>query len=272
MGDLDWGVQNRYSRNDVDGLRGHEKDSTSAIMNDARRATSGAAPVAIRGDDKSAKEIREDDREEQLEEFRHPLERITEFRRETRIAIAADFLNEGAGEAVELGKAGYETLTKNLHAAHMGDILHGAVQRDQMQRALLSQLNIPQGAKEEALERFTEPETEGEASDASRLADKLHNDPAWHAKMAILQLHCDQGMNAAREMIDSGPHTGVDRMKFSMAHADVAKRCAEDPAFKAGFDAVVWAKKQGDATYKTVCTELASRDARYDAHHVAWRG
>jgi hypothetical protein len=34
-----------------------------------------------------------------------------------------------------------------------------------------------------------------------------------------------------------------------------------------------WAKdrKDGDVTYRALTKDLESRDARYDAHHVAWR-
>jgi hypothetical protein len=74
-------------------------------------------------------------------------------------------------------------------------------------------------------------------------------------------------MNAARAMCDAG----LAKEAYLAAHPDVAKRCAEDPAFKAGFDGVVWAKQRGPDTYDAVIKDLEARDVRYEQAHVAWR-
>lgn len=80
--------------------------------------------------------------------------------------------------------------------------------------------------------------------------------------MALAQLHCDQGMSAARSMVDA---------KQAMPPKAIADRCAADPAFKAGFEAAVWASKKGPDAYHDVIKGLESRDARYEQAHVAWR-
>ena len=265
MGDINWGVQNSYSTKEYDQLRGHESDSTSTIMNDVRKASvaNAGAPVAIRGDDKSAKELREEDRSEFLKEF--GAHAVAED-------LAVDAVLERVGEVAEapvaFAEAAWSSAKSSVHAMNMGDELAKAVQGDNMQRAMLSQLNLPTAFKQDAMDRFTERETEGSQSGASLMTTKLHTDPAWHAKVAVLQLHCDQGMNAARSLIDSGALTPDTFMK----HPDIAKKYGEDPAFKAGFDCVMWAHKAGKETYGALCTEIDARDARYDANHVAWRG
>src|SRR5256885_14260678 len=71
MGDINWGVRNDYSNTDIEKLRGHESDSTSNVMNDVRKAAvkNAGDAVTIRGDDKSAKQLREEDRAELAEEM-----------------------------------------------------------------------------------------------------------------------------------------------------------------------------------------------------------
>jgi hypothetical protein len=64
-------------------------------------------------------------------------------------------------------------------------------------------------------------------------------------------------MNAARE---PGPMS-----------ASTAKRCADDPAFKAGYDAMKWAQSKGGATLQSLSSDLDARDARYGAAGVSWR-
>lgn len=267
MAEIQWGVRNDYSQHEIEQLRGHEGDSTSALMNDARKAVGKTGDVVIRGDDKSAKDVREDDAGELLKEYQGPLKESGAHGALTALVATADYVAEG-GPAVELGKALYDSLKSNLHAIAMGDELGKAVERDNLHRALLSQLNLPQAFKEKEMAPFIERETEGGRSVATLVSEKLKLDPAWHAKVALLQLHCDQGTTAACDMLA----TGQNPMAFGKAHPDVAKRYTEDPAFKAGFDAALWARGQGKETYDAVCKDLAARDARYEQAHIAVRG
>ncbi len=264
MGDINWGVRNDYSNNDIERLRGHENDSTNNVMNDVRKAAvkDAGADVTIKGDDKSTKQLREEDRAKLMEEMG-----IKHATTDGLVDVGFELAGEAIQAPIGLAKAAYETVKANGHAMLMGDALAKAIQSDNMHRAMLSQLNLPEAFKQEAMRPFVEQETEGSKSGATQMTEKLHSDPTWHAKAAILQLHCDQGMNAARMMCDGSPN----RSTFIAGHPDVAKKLSEDPAFKAGFDSVVWAHNEGPETYRGVCKDLEARDARYDAHHVAWR-
>jgi maltose-binding protein MalE len=81
-----------------------------------------------------------------------------------------------------------------------------------------------------------------------------------------MQLHCDQGMNAARAMYEAKQTPS----EYLAAHPDVAQKYQRDPAFHHGFNGMVFAHDNGQ--YAEVVMGLDARDARYDAHHVAWRG
>ena len=87
-----------------------------------------------------------------------------------------------------------------------------------------------------------------------------------NSTMAVIQLHCDQGISAARAMYTANQTPDV----YLKAHPEVGKRFAEDPAFQAGFKGAMHAKVHGQ--YDEMMKSLDQRDARFEAHHVAVRG
>ena len=98
---------------------------------------------------------------------------------------------------------------------------------------------------------------------ANRLADA-----GDHQTMAVIQLHADQGMNAAKDAVDAG----LTSQACLKSNPTVAKRYEEDPAFKAGFDAMFWAKEKGaPGVYAATAFALSNRDDGYVAHQVQCR-
>ncbi len=87
-----------------------------------------------------------------------------------------------------------------------------------------------------------------------------------NALMGVIQLHCDQGISSARAMYAAG-QSSTDYLR---AHTDVAKRVAEDPAFKAGFEGAIYAHEHGQ--YDELLKGLEARDARYALHNVSFQG
>ena len=64
---------------------------------------------------------------------------------------------------------------------------------------------------------------------------------------------------------------GQTQEAFLKANPKIAERYANDAAFHNGFDALVWAKGDSPASYKSALDALVSRDARFDPTHVTYR-
>lgn len=141
--------------------------------------------------------------------------------------------------------------------------------RDQLHAAILVHLDVPTGFKQEEIAKL------GVDMHNQSAATKISNQIGFDNKpyAATLQLHCDQGMNAARTMIESGGQ----KDSFLKANPKIADRYAADAAFHNGFDALCWAKsdsvKEGGnpASYAQTLDKLNARDARYEAAHVTYR-
>jgi hypothetical protein len=256
--------KNRFSDRELDAL--HETDgehvSTSAVMNKVA-ADAGYAQGAIRGDDKSYVEMKKD-----FEGASHNSAAVLGLGAKAAEGAEIVGLHAGAIELAALAAplvGGIAMLHEVFEAGERGQQLTKALTRDELHVAMLTQLDIPNDFRAEQLAKYPNSGKGWQSGTQKMVGPMTTKD---HALMAVVQLHCDQGMNAAREAIDGG-----DVAAFMKAHPDVAERCAEDPAYKAGFESMRWAKdrKDGDVTYRALTKDLESRDARYDAHHVAWR-
>jgi hypothetical protein len=263
------GSRQRFNDDELDAMRRDE--STSTIVNKARRdAGFKESDVAVRGDDRTLKEVLHDHHTEiaggeALGGALHGVEVLEAVGVGEHAIHALGTAPQWAVPALTFAAAQYGMYETEKWKMEMKD---GAT-RDQLHAAVLVRLDVPTGFKTEEIAKLgvsmTKQDAASKISDQFELIDK--------PRVATLQLHCDQGMNAARTMIESGG----EKEAFLKANPDIAKRYAGDAAFHNGFDALCWAKddsrkKDGDPTsYKAAVESLQTRDARYDAAHITYR-
>jgi hypothetical protein len=256
---------NTYTDEEIRWLRGEEDISTSAAINQIGSHAGLTHTYRVRGDDKTEREIKLEHQKQIQKEWGETLlgEGGTE---------GADHIMHHAGLEtgllmlpLTLGKLGYEMTKAVAEDNKVGHERAAALTKDAMHIVIFQNLNgLPQGFADEQLARY--PESQKSSNLVKNMNRALGRD-GDHRAMALIQLHCDQGMNAARAMCDAN----VDPKTYLAQHPDIAKRCAEDPAFKAGFDGLAWAKRKGATEYNAAVKELEARDARYEQAHVAWR-
>ena len=251
---------NEYSSSDVAGIKGHEKDSTNAAMNQIRRSAGYSGDLAIRADDETANEIRE--REEAMSPAN--LGRATAG---GALHIVAEGLGETAGAGLAVAAGAVAELLAVKHEIGTADALGAATERDHARLAMLSQLDLPAGFKEERIERLAGKHTEGLKGAAQKIAEQIKLDPKAHALFARVQLHADQGMHAALELGKG------DFAAYMKGHPEAARRYQEDDAFRQGFDAITWASdaKREPCVLADTVAALHARYARYDVAQVQWR-
>jgi len=119
------------------------------------------------------------------------------------------------------------------------------VMRDEQRVALITHLAIPDGFRSAELAKYDHAGKTFQSMNQKMTTFMAGQD---HALVALLQLHCDQGMNSAQDMVRSSV---TDKDVFLGAHPEVAKRYADDQAFKEGFDAMLWAHGKGRRRIQT---------------------
>lgn len=169
----------------------------------------------------------------------------------------------GAAFAYKLMKFAYTMAVSVAHDGDTGLARSEARVKSALHTVVLGSLNgLPQGYVDEQRARYV--------ADAPKpLVDRMaaamgRGDNPY---MGVVQLHCDQGISAARSMYAEGQK---DVFAFLKAHPDVAQRVAEDPAFKAGFEGALYAHDHGQ--YDAMMKALDERDVRYTQHNIAFRG
>ena len=173
----------------------------------------------------------------------------------------------GAGALVYGGvaiKLMYEGLKQREKMNQRGAELNRVLSRDEMHNALTLSLDLPTRFKQDELAKRADS-TRSSQSMGQKMTGELANHDA--ALKALLQLHCDEGMHAARDMFASGQDKAI---LFTM-QPSIRARYDADAAFRLGFDALVWAKNDPN-TYAETVGALKQRDARYDAAHIAVKG
>lgn len=84
--------------------------------------------------------------------------------------------------------------------------------------------------------------------------------PNMRGAVPLLQVRADEGMkvaeNAVRFSLDASTALKVGDGEFAL-------RYKNDAAFRAGFDAVMWAKQHGQGELEKVLSDLHTRDARF---------
>jgi hypothetical protein len=257
-------------KSDVTALRGYEDISTTAAMGKIAQDANGGKPtVLLHAGDKSYDELIAEyesaggSKAEIAEAHVHAAEVGAE---------AAGMAEEGTALAtggVALAIAGPVAalalgMYKLAEANARGHELSGALARDEQRAAMITNLALPQEFVRKELAKYAHLGKTFKAP-LQRMTSEIHGRD--HALMAVVQLHCDQGMNAAKDMCESG----VSQDAYLAAHPDAAKRYASDVAFQQGFDAMTWANDKGGATYTGLIADLRSRDASYGAAGVSYR-
>ena len=169
----------------------------------------------------------------------------------------------GAAFVWKLGKFAYTMAQSVAHDGDTGLARSEARVKSALHTVVLGSLNgLPQGYVNDQRARYV--------ADAPKpLVDRMAaamgrgDNPI----MGVIQLHCDQGIAAARSMYGAGQ---TDFFAYLEAHPDVARRVAEDPAFKAGFEGALYAHDHGQ--YDAMMKALDERDVRYTQHNIAFRG
>jgi len=263
--------QNDYSDRDVDNLEGNEKLSTNAAINRIANHAGAAEIHVLHGRDETEGEIREaHGRSTQFEGAETLVKELGSMATEHIVEHIVEHGSTMAGEAVGTAALPVTLITAQIEMmqavgedAIVGHERAEAMPRDAMHVMILGNLNgLPKGYADAERARFPKDAVDGSFTRAMN-AQLGRRD---NLMMAVMQLHCDQGMTAARAMYSAGK--GFD--DYLKANPDVAQRYQKDPAFHHGFKAMVFAHDNGQ--YGEVVKALDARDARYDAHHVAWRG
>lgn len=253
----------RYQDREIDALKGSESVSTGAAMNEIAKHTGKTQDHVIRGDDKTEREIHAETKDvgAGVKHFAATAgSKAIEFGSEHVLEAGGGIIG-GVAIGVAAGGTALLEMGAMMHAVGEDDIAGheraAAIPKDALHCYMLGNLSgLPREYVDGELARY--PESAKTGTFAKALDARLGKGDT--ALMAVAQLHCDQGMVAARQAIESGG-----------SPKEVAERCKADPAFKAGYEAVRFARHQGPEAYEQVIAGLESRDARYEAAHVAWR-
>jgi hypothetical protein len=274
--------RNDFDRDELDAMKRNE--STNEALNKVRK-DAGYMPggdVKVRGDDKTAKELQAEWKASDgpLTALKHEgpsqaAEHIGTHVAEHAAKHVASKVIAGGAAAAGLGiSAGWALYAGLHHLAEQNEraeVLRTAYARDEMYLAMITHVDVPGGFR--AQEIAERPDAgRGFQSGTQKMTTAFASQD--RALQATLQLHCDQGMNAARDLVDAGvlgAATKADVERELGRRPSIEARYREDPAFRAGFDALVWAKGHGDE-YKRTIERLEARDARYAQHGIQYRG
>lgn len=265
MGDVN-GISkgNYYSDGDIDALQGNEKVSTNAAINRIANHAGASEIHVLHGRDRTEGEIRTEHRDAVAKEW--AVTDLGELK-----DMAAEHLVEHFTEAevgvvllpATLVKASYEMMKAVGEDGIVGHERAEAMPRDAMHLMIVGCLNgLPQGYVDAERARLSNSKTDSFVKEMSRQLGRSDN-----PMMGIMQMHCDQGINAARTAFTAGQTPSA----YLAANPDIAKKYTHDAAFRNGFDGAVYAQGHSNSQYADMMKALDERDARYTQHHVAWR-
>lgn len=147
-----------------------------------------------------------------------------------------------------------------LAEAHeQGDEQNAAVVRENIHVATICALQLPEDYKIQRLDNDYKSVPRTNDSPANKMTESLLKDPKG---LAVLQLHCDQGMNAARDLLAS--HEDV--ATFLKENPKIAATYVKDAAFHEGFDAYLSTKDRA-----ALDKQLNERDGWYAQSQVSFR-
>jgi hypothetical protein len=245
----------RYTDADIAKWAGSEGSSTVRVMNEIRKDAGYHDYVEFGADDVNATTTKREQEELSPENLAlHGSPAVVHIAALGVEEAAVGIGLVGAAFAIELFATGKEIIA--------GDKMREAIDRDMMHGAMLANLDLPQGYKNEEMTKLQSKYTDGWSSGMQKMAEQ--GALADKSKMALVQIHADQGANAAQKMFSAG----MSRAAFATTNPEIAKHYATDPAFKRGFDAIVWAHDHGATEYTKATDALNARDARYAQLHV----
>ena len=170
----------------------------------------------------------------------------------------------GAGVAapvVALAVGAYEIVEAHRNAEAQAR----ALAKDTAHVGLIVALDLPPSYKGARIEAAYKHVPWGFQSSAFRAGEALTNDPRG---LAVLQLHADRGMNAARDLLASG----ADAAAALKANPNLVESFAKDAAFREGFQAYLYAKATLSAgEMKTLNARLDERDGWYAQSQIQFR-
>lgn len=153
---------------------------------------------------------------------------------------------------------------EHLEAMKNGAEQNAAVIRENLHVAVLGTLDLPVAYKTERKAKDYPDVPTGANSVAFKMSEKLAADAPGRA---ALQLQCDRGIHAAKDLRASG----MTVEKFLEANPKVAETYAKDAAFHEGFNAYLFACAQGGAMKQEMDNGLAKRDGWHAQTHVSVR-
>jgi hypothetical protein len=251
------GTSRHFTPDEEEALRRDE--STNAVLQrDAK------TQVAIHGHDRSWRETKHEQQE-------HVgvagwLERGTTAFEAAEIAQALPHsaVLEAIGvvlPAVGLGVGVYELGEAHHNASQQAR----ALEKEFGHAAVVSTLDLPVSYKQKRLDGDFAAVPKEFRSRLEQATAALTQDPKGRA---VLQLHADRGMNAARDL----QRSGMSPEAFLKGNPRVAEQYREDAAFHEGFDAYLHVKANGSAAErKALDAKLEERDGWYAQSHVQYR-
>jgi hypothetical protein len=155
----------------------------------------------------------------------------------------------------------HELLEARANGKEQGE----AITREQAHVAVLGALDLPAGYKGARLDKDFKEVPRGFQSTSFRMTEAIVKDKPG---LAALQLQCDRGMNAARDLAQSG----LGREAFLAANPKVAEAYAKDAAFHEGFDAYGFTRASGNPKQlEALDRKLEERDGWYAQSQIAFR-
>jgi len=167
-----------------------------------------------------------------------------------------------AGPFVALTIGGHSMMVAHANA----DEQKAALTKEALNAAVVSGLDLPAAYQEHRMNVDFHAVPRGHGSPSFKMAEALRADPK---AMEKLQLHCDRGMNAAREAV----RCGMTKEGYLAANPKDAAAYASDVAFHEGFDGMYEQKKSGFhvADVKELEARLDARNGWYAQAHVQVR-
>ncbi len=258
------GRARRFSEEEEAALRNDE--STSSIVK--RDAKSG---VEIYGSDRSLGKVKRDQQDHVG--LAGGLEVAHAAAEGAEITGALHILPHTAEAAAAFGLqiggplAALALGTYALGEAHFkGQEQARAIAKDNAHVALVGTLDLPAEYKKARFEGDYKHVSRDSRSPAAKMMEGLRANPK---DVAVLQLHADRGMTAARDLGRSGMTVDA----FFEANPKIAASYQKDAAFKEGFDAYLFAKaKLPKSEVDKMESGLAARDGWYAQSQIQVRG
>lgn len=260
---IEAGTTRDFTHTEIEAMR-EDKDTSTALNAARRKAGQKGEDVTVRGDDPTLGRVLEEKKThvalgETFSSGLHAAEISGALG--IHIPVVGRALHSPMGVVI----AGVATLA-GIHVAmwemeKTRDGLRDAATRDTLHAGMLMSLQLPSGFIGDEVARLGVSTTN--KSPSTKVKDQITG-----TTLAVtLQLHCDQGVSAAEDFEASGKT----KEEFFAMCPKIAERYSADAAFRAGFDALVWARKNAPEDGKQLIADVHARDARYAAANIQYR-